>query len=436
MFTPLSLWVGKPITTTSGGGDAQPGPNGLARWERPACSASLPTGALFRPGREHENMDNSPLIRPPSPVGSTVTCIHDSDDDTFDPASLDLHDDMGGGGCDQYPNMDDKSSIDGYSAPPPSSSLDGLETSRGLASTLPIPCPLQRSRELCSSFRHGGWHDRRQRTLRALTAASVSPHRLDRFARCGDTAWVLASTTEHGRYRLATNRCRDRFCTPCANEHRAIVCRNLRESLKDRTLRLMTLTLKSREEPLADQLSRLYASWGRLRGILRRCSGLLGGVAFVELTLNSQTRLWHPHLHVIFEGQWIDKAFVRQNWLAITGDSYIVDLRPIRDSNHAAGYVAKYASKALSANVVTDHERFTEAVVALQAHRLFATFGTFSGLHLSRHPESDVGWEPLRPLYLVIQDAIAGDATSRLILSQLSRSDADDPLTLLPPAPS
>lgn len=376
------------------------------------------------------------------PDGTPVTRIPTLDDDSFDPAgydSLACCDDAAAeaaastpGPCLQATQDTPVVTVDRHSGESsPSSSLDALETSRGLSSNLPLPSPAELSKKLCSTFRHSGWAERRQRTLDALRASGASAGRTDRFATCGDVAWVLQHLEDRGRFRLATNRCRDRFCVPCANEHRQTVCRNLREALAGKTLRLLTLTLKSGETPLADQLSRLYASWGRLRGLMRASHGLVGGVAFVEVSLNPQSRQWHPHLHIIFEGQWTPKAWLRETWLKITGDSYIVDIRPIRDSDHAAGYVAKYASKAVSANVVNDRERFVEAITAMQAHRLFATFGTWTHLHLSRHPESDAGWEPLRPLYLVILDARSGDVTAGNILRALCGASADDPLTLL-----
>ena len=373
-------------------------------------------------------------LDPPPPIcldGTPVTRIPDPDPDSFDVQALDRSNDSVDGGCDPLPDIDVYPSNNGRVAPSTSSSLDALETSRGLASDLPLPSPAAVSRPLCSGFRHSGWQDRRARTLRALTAAGASPQRLDRFTRCGDVAWVLQSTSDPSRYRLAANRCRDRMCVPCANEHRSTVCRNLREACAGKVLRLLTLTLKSREIPLADLLRILNESWAVLRREMKREHGLLGGVAFLEITLNPTSRLWHPHLHVIFEGQWTPKAWIRERWLAITGDSFIVDVKPIADSNHAAGYVAKYASKTLSASVLNDPERMCEAVQALTGLRAFATFGSWTKLHLSRHPESDVGWEPLRPLYLVILDARSGDTVARAILQALSRSNADDPLTLL-----
>ena len=372
------------------------------------------------------------LVAGPSPccsVADPVTSLSD-DDTSFDPKALDDANDhtllaIGDASTDRR-----LTTWVGGPSPLPLTALDGLETSRGPSIKLPSPFPATRSKVACLAFRHRGWADRRDRTIRAVEAAGGSNARLERLRHCGDTAWVLASTTEHGRYRLAANRCRDRFCTPCATEHRNNVCRNLRTALQGRVLRLMTLTLKSRDIPLEHLLGILGESWRRLRGMLVAQHGLLGGVAFTEITLNPSTRLWHPHLHVIFEGQYIPHAWLKEAWLSITTDSFIVDVRPLKDADNAASYVAKYASKAISANVVNDKERFAEAVAALEGARMFATFGCWTKLALSRHPESAEGWMALRPLYLVLEDARHGDVASIAILRALSGDDADDPLTL------
>jgi hypothetical protein len=158
--------------------------------------------------------------------------------------------------------------------------------------------------------------------------------------------------------------------------------------------------------------------------------GLLGGVSFLEITLNSQTRLWHAHLHVLFEGQYVPISWLRDTWLKITGDSYIVDIRPVKNADYAAGYIGKYASKAIDNRVIDDHERFVEAILALQATRTFACFGSWVHLGLSKHPETAEGWSPVRPLYLVILDAQRGDDVARSILRYLLPSGTDDPLTL------
>lgn len=318
--------------------------------------------------------------------------------------------------------------------PPGLTSLEPQETTWGFDQTLAFGLPAppngeadpdreDNHRALCSAFRHSGWEVRRRLTATALRAAGMPDARLDRFETCGTLAWVLRDKADHSRVRLAVNQCHDRFCVPCADARRHKVCTNLRTALAGKDLRLLTLTLKSHERPLTETLTNLRDSWRLLRGELAASGRLLGGVTFLELTLNPDTRCWHPHLHVICEGTYINHTWLSQRWLAITKDSYIVDIRHLRGSDAAAGYVSKYASKAISANVLRDEERFIEAILCLRGTRTFQTFGTWTGLDLSRIPDDNADWEALAPLWLIIQRATTGDAEAYAILCKLRRTD-------------
>lgn len=310
--------------------------------------------------------------------------------------------------------------------------LDPEETSSGGIEPS-TPDSLDRTKEAaCLAYRHGGWHTRRRLTREAFTASEASPGRLERFDACGSNAWVLRQVDDHARFRLASNRCHDRFCVPCATEHRNVVCRNLRAQCADKDLRLLTLTLRSVDRPLVETLKSLGDSWRRLRAWLMARCGLVGGVSFLEITLNNVTDLWHPHLHVLFEGRFVPVKAVSAKWLEITGDSFIVDVRSLRSSDAAAGYVAKYASKTISANVVHNPARYVEAIRALHGTRTFATFGTWTAMHLSRPPEDELGWEPVAPLHVILAKARRGDVASQLIVRSLARSDAHAPTDIDP----
>ena len=54
------------------------------------------------------------------------------------------------------------------------------------------------------------------------------------------------------------------------------------------------------------------------------------GIVFAyEITNNGKG--WHPHLHMILlVDDWIDKDKLSEQWLSITGDSYIVDVRRVK----------------------------------------------------------------------------------------------------------
>lgn len=312
-------------------------------------------------------------------------------------------------------------------------SLEADETSVGpvfRASHLQDP---DESARLCLNFRHSGWVARRERTYHALCSCDLAPASLARFENCGSVSWVMQSKEERPRLRLACNRCRSRWCIPCATEKRNTITANVASALAGRKLRFMTLTLRSVAAPLKDQLDRLRLCFRKLRQSREIGPLLTGGLYFIELQLSPKERLWHPHLHILFEGHYVPQQLLKDTWHRITGDSYIVDVRLVGDSGKAAGYVAKYAGKPLPAGIVDDKERFVEAIKALHGARTFHVFGDWTNLHLSKPPAEGCEWEVLGPLSMFIRKSAEGDAVARALLARLRSSacieslDIDEP---------
>lgn len=281
--------------------------------------------------------------------------------------------------------------------------------------------------DLNQTFRHSFWRQKREAIGRVLHAAGRDQNRAKRYATCGTYAWVLRVGGANDRFRIVTNRCRDRFCEACQKERKNIIGANLRACLPEAFMRFMTLTLKSTDQPLTEVLSRLIKSFGQLRRRKEIAERIDGGVWFLEITRNVETGRWHPHLHVLFQGTFIPQQILRRNWLDITKDSFIVDIRALRDSKQAAEYVCKYASKGCDGSVWHDEEALTEAMDALSARRTFSVFGSWKNLDLSKPPTSDEEWEPVAPLWRLILDAQDGDEIATMILSHL-KGGRDEPL--------
>lgn len=282
-------------------------------------------------------------------------------------------------------------------------------------------------------FRHSGWLPRRVATIRAFQQADLPAARLQRLAGCGSVAWVLRDPAHPDRIKLATNRCHDRHCEPCAADKRRVVARNLQRALTESfasrsprskvpLLRFITLTLKSVDVPLKDQIDRIYTSWRRLRNRRSIKPLITGGLAFLELTISPQTGLWHPHLHIIVQGAYLPKDLLRKEWHVITGDSYIVDVRAIRSPAEAASYVAKYAAKAIGRRVWSNPDAFLEAVAALVGRRTFNTFGTWTDLDLSKPPTDETDWEVLYPLDTLLSRVRERDPDALAIFRALERT--------------
>ena len=299
-------------------------------------------------------------------------------------------------------------------------SLDPDEISVRFHPPSPTGTPAEQARDLHLTFRHSFWRRRRAATRDALLRQGASSAALQRFDDCGTAAWILRDPDNPDVHRLATNRCRHRWCEACAGDRRRIIVRNLQSKLPTDDLRLLTLTLKSAPGDLRPQLDRLYDSFRTFRRHRDIRDRMTGGIYFLELTYNERTACWHPHLHVLFGGFYLPHALAKQTWLDLTGDSFIVDVRRLRDRRGAASYVAKYASKSVSASVWAHPRRLDQAIAALDRRRTFQTFGTWQQLHLSRADPDGVEWEVVCTLADLITQARAGDPNARRTLTGLA----------------
>jgi len=304
----------------------------------------------------------------------------------------------------------------------PPTRLDPDETSVGSLPRQPAALnPEPSSSEV--AFRHRGWSTNRDHVGLALGRLDPGSRRLSRFAACGSAAWLLRNDDNPPRFRIACCKCRDRFCVPCALERARSTYLAIRQRLAGRTLRFITLTLCSSDADLASQLDRLHKCFRCLRSLPWWRAAVVGGLAVVELTLNPTTRLWHPHLHLIVEGSYVPKPLLSKTWHALTGDSYIVDVKLVSDDSRAAAYLSKYVGKPLPQNVLRDPERLDEAIVALRGRRLILTFGSWFGIPLGCKPP-DEAWHIVCSLEKLLADARRGQAYALEILPAICKGDS------------
>jgi len=256
-------------------------------------------------------------------------------------------------------------------------------------------------------FRHSGWARNRELVHAALVACGVSDARLNSFEVCGSETWVLRDPDDPDHYRLAGNFCHDRFCKPCAGQRSRRIAANLRKYLQPHAYRFLTLTLRSDTESLADLLNLLLRSFRTLRRTEWWRHLVRGGCGFVEIKWSQHKQRWHPHLHVILESAWLEKSLISGTWYRITGQSFIVDIRPIRDTDAAIGYITKYASKPLNNTFLARPERLQEAITALGGRRLCMTFGTWVAWKLYDLPEKNE-WFPVCSLRELLNRVASG----------------------------
>ena len=155
---------------------------------------------------------------------------------------------------------------------------------------------------------------------------------------------------------------------------------------------LVTLTVKNGSD-LAERFAHLVSN---LRTLHRRRSRrntnseilkASSSVWSYEFTNNGNG--WHPHVHAV----WLcherpDSFKLSAEWKALTGDSYIVDVRPLDESDPVGAFceVFKYA---LKFSTLADSDRL-HAYLTLKGKRLQDSFGDLRGLDIEPADSDDL----------------------------------------------
>lgn len=290
------------------------------------------------------------------------------------------------------------------------------------------------------TFRHSGWAHNRALVYAALKRTMQSIPRICAFTSCGAFAYVYQTVKAPFEYRLGGSSCRDRFCVPCASDRSRVLATNIITALDGQAARFLTLTLRTNDGPLSTQIDRLFSCFAALRQRDLWKHRVDGGCAFIEVKWSPNTSAWNVHVHCLVQGLFLPQRELSRAWFEITGDSYILDIRAIKDPNLIARYVAKYVSKPLNGTFVNRPVQLDDLVKAMRGRRLCFTFGTWRGIKLTQSPEPGewINLGSFHELALLAREGdpdalqaiayIAGDRTPELLASpQLTRAPPLDP---------
>ncbi len=267
-------------------------------------------------------------------------------------------------------------------------------------------------------FRHSGWAPTRGRVREALAASDAPQSRELAFDACGSKAYILESICEPGHYKIASSKCKDRFCKPCARERAGAVARNLLDHVDDKQLRFITLTLKTQTPNLTFELDRLYKAFQALRRRQFWKRHVTGGAALLEVKHNERSDRWHPHLHILVEGTYVPHTKLQAEWRAVTGDSFIVDVRAVKDNQRVTQYICKYATDPIDRSIGRRVDLLIQAINAFKGRKTCLTFGSWRGVVLATANDK-TGWRHITTLHRLMSDARAGQAAAVKILGTL-----------------
>ena len=146
---------------------------------------------------------------------------------------------------------------------------------------------------------------------------------------------------------------------------------------------LVTLTVRDghdlaeRFKHLSDAQRELWKRRHRGRGSV--LAAVAGAVWSFEVKRGSGSGLWHPHLHMVAVAETCpDQAELAREWRDITGDSWVVDARPIAQDDLASGFIEVF-KYALKFSDMTPADAF-HAYRVLKAKRLIGSAGCFRGV--------------------------------------------------------
>jgi hypothetical protein len=169
----------------------------------------------------------------------------------------------------------------------------------------------------------------------------------------------------------------------------------------------LVLTQTHREEDRKHSAVRIKNAFRKLQRRTFWKQYFKGGTWSLEFT-KGKDGLHHTHLHVIgFRRRFFDISLLRDEWFAVTGDSHVLNLKPIMDIATGLQEVVKYVSKPLdiSSFAAMDLKEF----LGLKNMPMFSTFGEFRDYCKGFEPSDNDG-DAMTDLESLTRDLVEGCA--------------------------
>lgn len=197
------------------------------------------------------------------------------------------------------------------------------------------------------------------------------------------TGAFFAVNSDDRSVRVMSNHCSLRWCPMCSSAKQYFVTDSVTDLLhRMKHPKMITLTLRHTSAPLADQIKQLYESFKRLRKMKPFAKKVTGGVWFFQIKITERTHEWHPHLHMLVDGDYIAQRYLGELWKKASYGSYIVFIKPVKDLQKSAEYVARYAVKPAFLSYYSLSEG-VQIITALHGRRICGTWGVGRGTCLS-----------------------------------------------------
>jgi hypothetical protein len=142
-----------------------------------------------------------------------------------------------------------------------------------------------------------------------LASKVMNCHKKFRIKRCKPAEGFAAST-----WAKADNSCFVRLCPHCSHRKVRLVSSRVKNFVVGKTNLKYVVFAERNSVNLAEGIKSLYAAWDRLRRSVFWKSRVSGAIVVLEVTYSKKRKSWHPHLNVLFEGDYIPFEALRQRW--------------------------------------------------------------------------------------------------------------------------
>ena len=206
--------------------------------------------------------------------------------------------------------------------------------------------------------------------------------------------FVREKTT--GEVKVMGSSCRDRWCPMCAGQKASYAKEQTEIYLKAmKAPRMLTLTLRNNDSDLKSQMDFLTLSFRTLRQRAYWKRHVKGGIWFLQIKRAENSGFWHPHLHVIIDGEYMEQHRLSELWEQVTFGSPVIDIRRINDIEYTAKYVARYTARPAKLADMPLVDRI-EVILSLFRKRMCGTFGTGKTVTLTPPKiENDSEWSSI-----------------------------------------
>jgi hypothetical protein len=187
----------------------------------------------------------------------------------------------------------------------------------------------------------------------------------------------------------STNSCSVRLCPHCSRDKAKTIGTKVQAFVVGKeNLKYMVLAERNSKN-LAEGIKSLYAAWDKLRRSVFWKRRVTGSMAVLEVTYSVKRKSWHPHLNVLFEGEYIPFKELNLKWQKVTENRGRTSW--IQKANEGTVWeLVKYTLKVAEYEntsegrvlklLFDDPKVLDEFLASVYGVRLIRTYGTFRSM--------------------------------------------------------